>query len=84
MRPDANGGPCFMTNELRNRDKLGPIIDEKMTALVREMVDANWSAEEVAFAIEDVLRRKWLNQAEAVRRARMALPNDFVSDGNEG
>jgi hypothetical protein len=73
-----------MTNELRNRDELGPIIDEKMTALVREMMDANWSAEDVAFAIEDVLRRKWLNQAEALRRARTALPDDFVSDGNEG
>lgn len=65
-------------------DELRAIVDEKLTALVLEMEAADWSAEDIAFAMEGVLRRKWLNQAEALRRARAAVPVDFVSDGNEG
>jgi hypothetical protein len=64
--------------------ELHAIIDEKLTALVLEFEEAGWSAEVIAFAIEDVLRRKWLDQAEALRRARAAVPDEFVSDGNEG
>jgi hypothetical protein len=51
---------------------------------VLEIEEVGWSAADIAFAIEDVLRRKWLDQAEALRRARAAAPNDFVLDGNEG
>lgn len=65
-------------------DEIHALIDKKLTALVLEMEEAGWSAEEIAFAIDDVLRRKWLDQAEALRRARAAVPDDFVSDGNEG
>jgi hypothetical protein len=65
-------------------DELNATIDEKLTALVLEMEEAGWSAEEIAFALENVLRRKWLDQAEALRKARAAVPDDFVSDGNEG
>lgn len=65
-------------------DELHGIIDEKMTALVLDIEEAGWSAAEIAFAIEDVLRRKWLDQAEALRRARASVPEDFISDGNEG
>lgn len=65
-------------------DELHGIIDEKLTTLVLEMEEAGWSEAEIAFAIEDVLRRKWLDQAEALRRARAAVPEDFMSDGNEG
>lgn len=64
--------------------ELHAIIDEKLTALFTEMGDANWSMEDIAFALEDVLRRKWLNQAEALRNARSVVPDNFVSDGNEG
>lgn len=65
-------------------DELDGIVDEKLTALVRELEDAGWNAENIAFALEDVLQRKWLRQIEAMRRARAAMPDDFVSDGNEG
>ena len=65
-------------------DELRAVIDQKLTALVLEMEEADWSATDVALAIEDVLRRKWLDQAEALQRARAAVPDDFVSDGNEG
>ena len=65
-------------------DELHGIIDEKLTALVLEMEEAGWRAAEIAIAIEEVLRRKWLDQAEALRGARAAVPEDFVSDGNEG
>lgn len=65
-------------------DELHGIIDDKLTALVLEMEAADWSAEDIAFAMQDVLRRKWLNQAETLRRVRAAVPDDFVSDGNEG
>ena len=72
------------TQRTPRSDDLHAIIDEKLTALVVEMEEADWSAEEIASAIEDVLRRKWLDQAEALRRARAAVPEDFVSDGKEG
>jgi hypothetical protein len=48
------------------------------------MVDADWGADEVAFAIRDVLNKKWLDQAYALKSAREAVPKNFVSDGNEG
>jgi hypothetical protein len=65
-------------------DELDGIVDEKLTVLVRELEDAGWNAENIAFTLEDVLQRKWLRQFEALRRARAAMPDDFVSDGNEG
>jgi len=65
-------------------DELDAIVDEKLTALVRELEDASWSAEDIALTLEEVLQRKWLKQVDALRRARAAVPDDFVSDGNEG
>lgn len=64
--------------------ELRGIIDEKLTALMREMQAAGWGVEDVAFAIEAVLRERWLDQALALRTAREELPKDFVSDGNGG
>mgnify|MGYP001033866069 CR=1 FL=1 len=68
---------------MRERE-LRDIIDEKITALMREMQEANWRAEDVAFAIEAVLRERWIDRALALRAARENVPEDFVSDGNEG
>lgn len=74
-----------MKNEIGTQvDELHDIVDQKLTAMIREMEDADWSAEEVAFAIHDVLRAKWLDQAEALRAARQSVPKNFLSDGNEG
>jgi hypothetical protein len=64
--------------------ELRGIVDEKLTALVGELEDANWRADEIAFMVEAVLKEKWLNQAEALRTTRDTVPTDFVSDGNEG
>lgn len=64
--------------------ELHDIVDQKLTALMLEMVDADWGADEVAFAIQVVLNKKWLDQADALRSAREAVPKNFVSDGNEG
>ncbi|MGJ7043529.1 hypothetical protein J2Y63_006813 [Shinella sp. BE166] len=74
----VNEGTVTMDGELRN------IIDEKLTALMLEMQEANWGAEDVAFAIEAILRERWIDQARALRAARENLSKDFVSDGNEG
>lgn len=65
-------------------DELRGIIDEKLTALVRKLEDADWSADEIAFTIENVLNEKWLAQARALQDARDSAPENFVSDGNEG
>lgn len=65
-------------------DALAGVIAEKLTGLIRELEDANWSADDVVFAIEDVLNKNWLERARALRTARETVPDNFVSDGNEG
>ncbi|WP_113401160.1 hypothetical protein [Rhizobium sp. SYY.PMSO] len=67
-----------------NDTQLKGVVDEKLTSLVRELEDANWTFEEIVFSIEAVLVEKWLTQARALRAARENVPNNFVSDGNEG
>jgi hypothetical protein len=64
--------------------ELRDIVDQKLTAFILEMVDADCSTDEVAYAIYDVLKKKWLDPAEARRDAREAVPKNLVSDGNEG
>jgi hypothetical protein len=74
-----------MPHERANHDdKLRNIIDHKLTALIREMEDADWRAEDVALAITDVLKSKWLDPIMALKGARVAVPKGFLSDGNEG
>lgn len=65
-------------------EELNAVIDNKLTALVVELEDAGWNMEDIALAIQQVLSRNWLDQIEAMRRARAAVPDNFVSDGNEG
>ncbi|WP_245500110.1 hypothetical protein [Rhizobium leguminosarum] len=82
---DQFEGLCEMPNERANHDhELRGIVDHKLTALIREMEDADWSAEDVAFAINDVLKSKWLDRITALQDAREAVPKGFLSDGNEG
>ncbi|XUR32457.1 hypothetical protein ACQY74_000484 (plasmid) [Rhizobium leguminosarum bv. trifolii] len=73
-----------MPNQRANDDELRDIIDQKLTALIQEMEDADWSAKDVAFAINDVLKSKWLDRMMALQDARDAVPKGFLSDGNEG
>lgn len=42
------------------------------------------NANDIAFTIEAILSERWLERAKALRPAREAVPDDFVSDGNEG
>jgi hypothetical protein len=51
-------------------EELHGIIDEKLTAFVRELEDANWSVDEIVFTIEAILEKNWLVQARALRAAR--------------
>ncbi|WP_438754556.1 hypothetical protein [Pararhizobium sp. O133] len=73
-----------MKHKHATKDDLHSILDRKMTALFREMEDADFSADEVAVAIDDIVRRRWLNRAQSLQDAREAMPRNFVSDGNEG
>lgn len=74
-----------MHTDTGNRpDALHDIVEQKITALVKEMVEADWSAGDVASAIRDVVEARWLSQEQALQAARNATPDDFVSDGNEG
>jgi hypothetical protein len=73
-----------MIREHAGADELHSLVDEKLTALVRELEEANWSAGQIAHAIEDILKTKWLKAEEALRDARESVPRNYVSDGNEG
>lgn len=70
-------------HKIRTED-LHDVIDQKITALVREMEEGDWSAEEVILAINDVIKARWLVRLDTLREASEALPKNFVSDGNEG
>src|ERR1700712_1961303 len=65
-------------------DDLHKTIDQKLTILVREMEDAGWSVSEVARALSDVIKVRWLGQTEKLGGAPEAASKSFVSDGNEG
>jgi len=71
-------------NDATGRGDLNEIIDRKLTSLILEMENADWRAEEVVLAIDEVIKTHWLERLEALRAARAAMPADFVSDGNEG
>ena len=40
-----------MSGSVSREDELRTIIDGKLTALVREMEEADWSAQDIAFAL---------------------------------
>ncbi|SFB59378.1 hypothetical protein SAMN03159496_05517 [Rhizobium sp. NFR07] len=67
-----------------SNDELHEIVETKLTAMIVEMTDGDWSTAEVALAIRDVLKTKWLDEIDALRAAGEEMPGNFVSDGNEG
>jgi hypothetical protein len=71
-------------DEHAHNTELRDIIDQKLTLLVCELADANWSVDEVVMAIDAVLEAKWLPQARALQAARNSGSENSVSDGNEG
>lgn len=72
-----------MNDSLTNTE-LHDVVHQRITALIREMEQADWSARDVVFAIDKVISEEWLPQFRALDEAREALPKNFVSDGNEG
>lgn len=74
-----------MTNHHSNpADDLHEIVDQKLTALIRELEEADWSAGEVALVINSILQGRWLVPAQRLQEAQQALARNSVSDGNEG
>jgi phenylpyruvate tautomerase PptA (4-oxalocrotonate tautomerase family) len=71
-------------SDSRSNTELRDVIHERITALIQEMEQADWSARDVVFAIEEVVDEEWLPQFRALDEARAAQPDNFVSDGNEG
>jgi hypothetical protein len=65
-------------------DGLYEIVDQKVTALIREIEEAGWRSDEITLALRDVLKTRWLGQADALRDVRESMPKNFISDGNEG
>lgn len=55
-------------------DELVGVITEKLATLIRELEDADWSADDVVFAIEGVLNKNWLEKARALGTARETVP----------
>ena len=73
-----------MTNDRPIRvDDLHDVIDQKISALIRDMA-TQWSAEEVILAIDDVVKARWLGKIRAAAVSSDTMSEDFVSDGNEG
>lgn len=74
-----------MRDEPNGSDKeLHEIVEAKLTSMMVEMADGDWSMAEVALAMRDVLKTKWLDEIAALQAAREEMPGNFVSDGNEG
>jgi len=71
-------------DNISGRGDLIEIVNQKMASLVRELEDADWQTEDVVLAIDAVIKNRWLDQIRALREARAATPDDFISDGNEG
>ena len=71
-------------SDSRSNTELRDVIHQKITALIQEMEQADWSARDVVLAIEDVVDEEWLPQFRALDEAREAQPKNFISDGNEG
>lgn len=64
-------------------DDLHDVIDQKISALIRDMA-TQWSAEEVILAIDDVIKARWLGKIRAGEVSSDKMSKDFISDGNEG
>lgn len=74
-----------MHNEpIRSDNELHKIIETKLTSMMIDLENGDWSTTEVALAVRDVLKAKWLDEIEALQTAREDMPGNFVSDGNEG
>lgn len=64
--------------------ELNEIVAQRISSLIREMEEADWRTEDIVLAIDEVIKSRWIDRLEALRQARNATPENFVSDGNEG
>ena len=72
------------TTHTQKADDLHEIIEQKMTALMLEMENADWKPSDVAHIIQEVVTQRWLKTASSLEDAKRAAGKNFVSDGNEG
>lgn len=72
------------TTHTQKADDLHEIIEQKMTALMLEMENADWKPSDVARVIQEVVTQRWLKTASSLEDAKRAAGKNFVSDGNEG
>lgn len=73
-----------MISSAKDSPELSEIVDLRISSLIHELEDADWSTEDVVLTIDAVIQDRWLNKLDALREARLATPANFVSDGNEG
>lgn len=73
-----------MRKSTRTDIVLNEIVDQKISSLIQELEDADWSTDEIVLAIDAVIKGRWMAKLEVLREARLATPTNFVSDGNEG
>lgn len=81
---DPVGGHDMHNEPIRSDNELHEIIETKLTSMMIDLENGDWSTTEVALAVRDVLKAKWLDEIEALQTAREDMPGNFVSDGNEG
>ncbi|MBB3320474.1 MULTISPECIES: hypothetical protein [unclassified Rhizobium] len=60
-----------------NGDELYNIVDPKLTALIGELENMDFSADKIGFAIHDVLESKWLGAIAALQEARRGRSQRF-------
>lgn len=68
----------------RSTEEMRDIVSQRINALILELEEADWGAEEVVDTISDLISVEWLPKFRALEEARLATPKNFVSDGNEG
>jgi uncharacterized protein (UPF0147 family) len=73
-----------MTADRSAPDVLRDIVEQRITALIVELENADWSAADVIQAIDDVVGKRRQDRLEPLAQARASVASGFVSDGNEG
>ncbi|MDB5524749.1 MAG: hypothetical protein JWM58_2512 [Rhizobium sp.] len=63
---------------------LHDLIDESIRLTIAKANAGGWTNEEILLAIEDVMKKRWLDRLGAQENLQPQFAANFVSDGNEG